>query len=94
MGKIFAILFCVVTLYLLSVLVLFLLSLIGPIAATVNGFIQQGGNSILFAAGGVLAAFLLIAFLALAAFYYLLRLIGPQALQTLRNATLGIWNLF
>ena len=93
-GIAFLMLVAVVMLYLVSVGVLYLLSLIGPISATINGVIQHGGNSIWFAAGGVVAAFLLIAALALFAFYQLLKLIVPEAINIVRQTATNLAHLF
>ncbi len=72
MNRMYEALSIVATLYLLTVLVLWLLSLIGgPIYATIEGIISKGNSNVWFAAAGILAAFLIIAGLGLAAIYLL-----------------------
>ena len=61
----------VVAIYLLCALVLWLLSLIGPISAGVAGEVQQGGATVWFRAAGTLAAFILLAVIALYAVKHL-----------------------
>ena len=53
MRKVVGPLIVVVTIYLVTVLVLFLLSKLGPLTAVVRGVIESGGANIWFAAGGV-----------------------------------------
>lgn len=64
----------IVLLYFASVVVIWVLSTIGPISATVNGVIEKSGGNIWFAAGGVVAAFIIIFGMGLIALYLIVKL--------------------
>ncbi len=59
-----------------TVLVLWLLSIVEPITAAVVGVIEKNGSNIWFSAGGLLVAFILIAALGLPAVSFLTRSVG------------------
>lgn len=85
----------VVVIYFVTVLVLWLLSKIGPITAVVEGIIEHGGANIWFAAGGVMAAFIIIAAIGLLAVYLILKLLentAPSIADSVRN-TISLYGL-
>lgn len=90
MKKVAGPLVAVVVIYLVSVLVLWLLSFIGPVSATIEGIVERGGGTIWFAAAGVVAAFLLIAALGLLGLYLILKLIAKAAPDATNNITQSI----
>lgn len=63
----------VVVTYLLTVLVLWLLSLLGPVAARMEGTVAHARSHVWFPATGTVAAFVLIAALGIAATKWLMR---------------------
>ncbi|MCS7251245.1 MAG: hypothetical protein RMK32_03330 [Anaerolineae bacterium] len=78
----------VVIIFFSTVIVLYLLSNLGPVSATVRGYIQQAGANIWFAAAGIVAAFVLIAavaFLFILAVIWLLRHTLPVAAMRLQS---------
>ena len=78
MKKFLGPLITVVVVYLLSVGIIWLLSLIGPVSATLEGTIHAGAATIWFAAVGLLAAFFLIAALAFVFIFLILRLLEDK----------------
>jgi hypothetical protein len=80
--KVIQVALAVAIIYLVSVLVLWLLTLIGPVDAAVEGFVEHTGGNVWFAAGGLLGAFVLMAGLGLLA----LRTIAKDILKNLGQA--------
>lgn len=88
MNKLFGAAFVVAIVYLVSVLVIWLLSLIGPISATVQGVLNKGGSTIWFAAAGLAGLFIIISAVALAFVYAVAKRVTILT-QAVRN--LGVY---
>jgi hypothetical protein len=92
MRQLFGGLFALVGVYLVSVLVIWLLSLIGPISATVEGVIERGGGTIWFAAAGLAALFIIISGIGLV-FVYLIAKKVPSVAAAMRALGTSLQNL-